>query len=109
MSSSVSAKVHPSCRNGSFEKRLHAFGHLNAEQAHAEADDFCHCLGEGETEEFEGLVGLAKDGEIVVELVERLGEFVAVIADARRAVVGACLTNGCGELAELLDELGFFS
>ena len=87
---------------------LHAFGHLDAEQAHAEADDFGDCLGEGETEEFEGFVGLAEDGEVVVELVERLSEFVAVVADARWAVVGACLTNCHGELVELLDELGFF-
>ena len=88
---------------------LHPFGHLDAEQAHAEADDFGNCLSKGETEEFEGLVGLAEDGEVVVELVERLGEFVAVVADARGAVVGACLTNCHGELIELLNELGFFS
>ena len=29
---------------------LHAFGHLDAQQAHAETDDFGHGLGEGETE-----------------------------------------------------------
>ena len=43
----------------------------------------------------------------MIELVECLREFVAVVADARGDVVGACLTNGHWELVELLNEFGF--
>ena len=86
---------------------LHPFGHLDAEESHAEGDDFGDGFGKGEAEDFQVFVGFAKDGEVVVELIECLREVVAVVADARGAVVGACLTNGHWELVELLNEFGF--
>ena len=61
---------------------LHPFGHLYSQESHAEADDFGNGFGEREAEHLEVFILFAKNGEVVVELVECLGEFVAVVADA---------------------------
>jgi hypothetical protein len=66
---------------------LHALRHLDAEQRHTVLDGLAHVGGEHQAEGL-GLVGLSReDAVVVVELVEELGELVAVVGDACGVVV----------------------
>ena len=61
---------------------LHSFRNLDAEKCHAVLDGLCHVLGD-EQAELRLLVGVSiEDAEVVVELVECLGQFVAVVGNA---------------------------
>ena len=60
----------------------HAFGDFDAKETHAVLDDFGNVLGKHETDGLLLLVGLVEDRIVVIELVEHLGQFVAVVGNA---------------------------
>ena len=61
---------------------LHTFWDFDAKQAHATLDDLCHVLGKHEADGLLLFVGLVEDRVVMVELVEHLCEFVAVVGNA---------------------------
>ena len=86
-------------------RESHSLRYLDTEQRHTILNCLCHVLGD---EQSHGLLLLGvgtKDAMVVIELVKLLGQLVAVVGDATRRIVGACLLHGCRELAELLDEV----
>jgi hypothetical protein len=72
---------------------LHAFGDLDAEKCHAVLQNLGHVASQHEAHGFLLLVGFVEDAVVVIELVEDLGEFVAVVGNARWALVLTCLTH----------------
>ena len=87
---------------------LHAFGYLDAEEAHTVPDNLGNVLGQHEAHGLLLLVGFVEDRIIVIELVEHLCQFVALVGDARGRVVLACLLNSSTELVHFLNEFHFF-
>ena len=61
---------------------LHPLGHLDAQQAHAVADNLRHVGSKYQAHLFLCLGVGIEDAVVVVELVELLGEFIAVVGDA---------------------------
>ena len=61
---------------------LHSFRHFNTQQIHAVLDDLGNVLGQHEPYELLLLIRLVQDGIVVVELVEDLCQFIAVVGDA---------------------------
>ena len=61
---------------------LHALWHLDAQQTHGILDDLGYILGQHKTEELLLLVGLVEDRVVMIELIEHLGELVAVVGNA---------------------------
>ena len=66
------------CHNNWF---LHTLGNLDAQQAHAKLDDLANVLCQNQTEHLEVAVGLFHDAEVMVELVELLGQVIAVVGN----------------------------
>jgi hypothetical protein len=64
------------------EGGLHAFGHLDAEQCHGVLDGLGHVLRQYQTGDLLGVGVGTEDAVVVIELVEVLGELVAVVGDA---------------------------
>ena len=61
---------------------LHPLGHLDAQQTHAVADNLRHVGSKYQAHLFLCLGVGIEDAVVVVELVELLGEFIAVVGDA---------------------------
>ena len=61
---------------------LHSLRHFDAQQGHAVLDDLGHVAGNDQTRLLLALVLLVEDGVVVVELVEHLGQLVAVVGNA---------------------------
>ena len=61
---------------------LHALWHLDAQQTHGVLDDLGHILGQNKAEELLLLIRLVEDRVVMIELIEHLGELVAVVGDA---------------------------
>ena len=61
---------------------LHALRHFDTQQSHGVLDNLGHVLGQHQTDGLLLLVRLVEDREIVVELVEHLGQLVAVVGNA---------------------------
>ena len=89
---------------GNNKTELHALGHLDAKDAHTETHHLGYIGTEHQTEV--ALVGilLAKDGEVMIELVVFLHQFVAVVSDDGRTVVLTGGTHHIGKFRNPLDE-----
>ena len=61
---------------------LHTLRNLDAEESHTVLDDFGDIAGEDKAEGTLLLVGLVEDAVVMIELVEDLGELVAVVGNA---------------------------
>ena len=61
---------------------LHPLRHFDAKQTHAILDDLGYILCQYKAEELLLLIGLVEDRVVVIELIEHLGELVAVVGDA---------------------------
>ena len=66
---------------------LHALRHLNTQEIHAQTHYLCHIAREHKAEVALGRILLAKDLELVVELIVVLHQFVAIVGDGRRRIV----------------------
>jgi len=58
---------------------LHSLWYLNTQQAHAALDDFGYVAGNDQTNLAFLLVRLVQDGVVMIELVEDLGQFIAIV------------------------------
>ena len=63
---------------------LHSLGNFDTQQAHGVLDDLRHVAGQHKAHGLLVGVGLVEYRVVVVELVEHLRQFVAVVGNARR-------------------------
>ena len=88
-------------------RTLHALRNLNTQESHTVLQDLRYVLGQHQADGLLLLVRLVQDGVIVIELVEHLGQLVAVVGNAGRRVVLTSLLYGSTILAQFLDEFNF--
>ena len=87
---------------GQLPVRLHALGHFDAEQLHAQLYDLGHLLRHHEAEQALLLVAFAKNLEVVIELVVFLHQLIAIVGHGAGVVVAACILYHCGKVADVL-------
>lgn len=68
---------------------LHSFWNLDAEQRHTVLQDLCHVGCKNQTGNLLSLALSIQDAVVVIELVELLGQLVAVVSNTTRVVVVA--------------------
>ena len=90
------------------ERKLHAFGDADAEEAHCSLHCTSDGIGERETERAYRGVLFLENGAVVIELVVFLHEVVGIVGDESRRVITCGQLHSLGEVAECLDERYFF-
>ena len=84
---------------------LHSFRNLDAEQRHTILQNLSHVGCKNQTGNLLSLALGIQDAVVVIELVELLGQLVAVVSDTTRVVVVACIGYSCSKVVHLLDEV----
>ena len=87
---------------------LHSFWNLDAEKCHTVLQDLSDIGSKNQTGDFLCLALSIQDAVVVIELVELLGQLVAVVGNTSRVVVVACIGYGRSEVVHLLDEVNLF-
>lgn len=92
------------CYLGAGMVLLHPLWYLYAEQCHAILNHFSHVLSQYEAGNLLCFGICIEDAIVVIELIELLGQFVAIVSNTTWTIVYTSLCNSCTEVVELLNE-----
>src|SRR5574344_1652428 len=88
-------------------KRLNAFRNLNTEKLHTILDGLAYILGKHKANNLLLVCIGIQNAIVMIELIEFLGEFVAVVGNAAWTVILACLFYSCTEVIDFLNQVSF--